>query len=242
MGMFEHFGRDLRDTLSRLLREYSESLIFAIILAWILRSLVFGAYKISNPTMEPNLAVGDYVIGFRLPFVANSWGEPFRRRIPKHGDVVVLRCPQDESIHCIKRVVGRPGDLVEMQNGKLLVNGKTANYEAGSSKPSNTVDQLVSLIPVREQLLGMNHEIFIHSVPIPEKMKFPSVIVPPNSVFLLADNRDFATDSRLWGPVSIDKIEAKATWIWLSIDWFHTTDDGPSKRKLRFDRILRAVR
>ena len=120
---FENLGRDLRDAVLRLLRDYSEALGLAILMAVILRFFVFGAYKISNPTMEPNLKLGDFVIGYKLPYGVNI---PFSdahvgHSAPRRGEVIVFRCPKTPETYCVKRAVGLPGDRVEIKGKRLIV-------------------------------------------------------------------------------------------------------------------------
>src|SRR5690242_12553742 len=140
---FENLGRDLRDAVLRLLRDYSEALGLAILMAVILRFFVFGAYKISNPTMEPNLKLGDFVIGYKLPYGVNI---PFSdahvgHSAPRRGEVIVFRCPKTPETYCVKRAVGLPGDRVEIKGKRLIVNGHMATYEKSSVEPSEVLQQ-----------------------------------------------------------------------------------------------------
>lgn len=178
-------------------REYAESIIIAIILALIIRSYIVQAFKIPSGSMEETLAIGDHLLvakfmyGTQIPFTENK---VIKVRDPRQGDVIVFEYPEDPSKDFIKRVVGLPGDVVEGKNKKVFVNGKP--YEN-------------------------SHEIHKEKDIIPKEMNprdtFGPVTVPPDSYFVMGDNRDRSYDSRFWGFVSRDKIKGLAFikyWSW----------------------------
>jgi len=141
-------------------------------IAFMLRASVVEAFKIPSSSMEPTLDIGDHILvnklsyGFRLPFKVRT---VFDFREPRHGDVVVFTLPDDPNTNIIKRVVGLPGDKVEVQGMKLLINDKV--YDKDSE-----------------------HAQWIWG----GKKDFGPVIVPPNKVIVLGDNRDQSKDSRFW--------------------------------------------
>lgn len=167
-----------------------------------LRVCVIEPFKIPSGSMIPTLQVGDYILvlkfwyGFRLPFVTDSvvaWNEP------KRGDVVVFTRPdetrtpdEDESaIHIIKRVVGLPGDAVEVRGAQVLINGEQlqesySQWVEGGSFEGN----------------------------------FGPAVVPPGKILLLGDNRDQSKDSRFWSDPFLDvrRIKGKAVLIFWSWD------------------------
>ncbi len=178
-------------------REYAESIIVAIILALVIRTFIVQAFKIPSGSMEDTLAIGDHLLvnkfiyGTKIPFTNT---EILKLRDPKQGDVIVFQYPEDPSKDFIKRVIGVPGDVVEVKNKRVYVNGK---------------------------LYANPHEVHKEADVIPKEMnprdfKDP-VTVPPNSYFVMGDNRDRSYDSRFWGFVTRDKIKGLAFikyWSW----------------------------
>ncbi|MDR3578615.1 MAG: signal peptidase I [Oryzomonas sp.] len=180
-----------------LIREYAESIIIAVLLALVIRTYLVQAFKIPSGSMEDTLAIGDHLLvnkfiyGTKLPF---SDKRLLTLRDPRRGDVIVFEYPEDPSKDFIKRVIGTPGDVVEGKDKKVYVNGTP--YE----NP---------------------HEIHKEKDIIPKEMNprdtFGPVKVPPNSYFMMGDNRDRSYDSRFWGFVSRDKIKGLAFikyWSW----------------------------
>ncbi|WP_129125850.1 signal peptidase I [Geomonas oryzae] len=178
-------------------REYAESIIIAVLLALVIRTFIVQAFKIPSGSMEDTLAIGDHLLvnkfiyGTKIPFTDT---EILKLRDPKQGDVIVFQYPEDPSKDFIKRVIGVPGDVVEVKNKRVYVNGKLyAN--------PHEVHKEADLIPKE-----MN----------PRDFRDP-VTVPPNSYFVMGDNRDRSYDSRFWGFVTRDKIKGLAFikyWSW----------------------------
>ncbi|KAB0666605.1 signal peptidase I [Oryzomonas japonica] len=180
-----------------IIREYAESIIIALLLALVIRTYLVQAFKIPSGSMEDTLAIGDHLLvnkfiyGTKLPF---SDKRLLTLRDPRRGDVIVFEYPEDPSKDFIKRVIGTPGDVVEGKDKKVFVNGKP--YE----NP---------------------HEVHKEKDVVPKEMNprdtFGPVTVPPNSYFMMGDNRDRSYDSRFWGFVSRDKIKGLAFikyWSW----------------------------
>lgn len=180
-----------------IIREYGESIIIAIILALVIRTFVVQAFKIPSGSMEDTLAIGDHILvskfiyGTKIPF---SDKRILKIRDPRRGDVIVFEYPEDPSKDFIKRVIGTPGDEVEVKEKKVYINGMP--YEN-----PHEVHKERELIP-REQNPRDN---------------FGPVKVPENSYFVMGDNRDRSYDSRFWGFVKNPKIKGLAFikyWSW----------------------------
>jgi signal peptidase I len=195
-----------------IIREYAEALIIAIILALTIRVFVVQAFKIPSGSMIPTLLIGDHILvsklayGFQLPKdcefqVSFPPVTCFSSTIvmdfdsPERGDVIVFRYPEDENKDFIKRVIGTPGDVIEIQNKTVLVNG-----EAFVDKDfTQRVDP--GIIDGR----------------INPRDNFGPITVPADSYFVMGDNRDQSLDSRFWGFVKMDKIKGRAFlvyWSW----------------------------
>lgn len=161
------------------IRELIESIIIALILALIIRTFVVQAFKIPSGSMLNTLLVGDHIL-------VNKFIYKFKD--PQRGDIVVFRFPKDEKKDYIKRVIGIPGDKIEIKNNQLLINNK----------------------PVQEPYA------FYEGYPS-SKMNFGPVIVPEDKLFVMGDNRYNSYDSREWGFLDEKKLRGKAFiiyWSW----------------------------
>jgi signal peptidase I len=180
-----------------IVREYAESIAIAIILALIIRTFVVQAFKIPSGSMEDTLAIGDHILvnkfiyGSKIPFTDSRL---LRIRDPKRGDVIVFEYPEDPSKDFIKRVIGTPGDVIEVKNKRVFVNGEPY---------------------VNPHEVHKENEIFSREQQ--PRDNFGPVKVPENSFFVMGDNRDRSYDSRFWGFVKNSKIKGLAFikyWSW----------------------------
>ncbi len=226
-------------------REYFESLLVAIIIALVLRFFVISAYKIPTGSMTPTLKVGDFVFAYKLNYgvtIPFSGGERIAGRMPLRGDVVVFRFPGHENTSYVKRVVGLPGDHIQIKNKKLFVNGIQAQYVPASPDIIGDLPSKEYYSVYNEESYGSTHFIIYNQTQkSSESADFGPVIVPPKNVFVLGDNRDSSDDSRYWGSVPVKNIEGQVVLVWLSLDWLNRwgTDQMP---QVRWDRVFQAVR
>ena len=180
-------------------REYIEAFLVALLIALVVRTLVIQAFKIPSGSMENTLLVGDHIFvnkfiyGYHIPYTK---GRVVEFRQPKHGDIIVFEFPEDPSKDFIKRVVGVPGDTVEIRGKKLYVNG----------------------LPVAERYVRYADGAGAEGFP-PARDNLPPVNVPPAKLFVMGVNRDRSYDSRFWGFVDMDKVVGKALFIYFSVDW-----------------------
>jgi signal peptidase I len=178
-------------------REYFEAICIAVLLALFIRTFVVQAFKIPSGSMLPTLLIGDHLLvnkfiyGLRIPFSGKIL-IPYKN--PKHGDVVVFRYPKDRSIDYIKRVIGTPGDTIEIRTKKLFVNGtQVSDPHAHMSSPA-----------------------VLNAASSPRD-NFGPVLVPEGRIFVMGDNRDNSYDSRFWGFVNQQDILGRAFilyWSW----------------------------
>ena len=214
--------------------EYSISFFPVILIVFLLRSFLVEPFKIPSSSMVPTLLVGDFILvnkftyGIRLP-VANR--KIVALGTPERGDVMVFRFPEDPSLDYIKRVVGLPGDRIEYRNKKLSLNG--------SPVPVRQVDDYLSKERMQfsrrfvEILNGAEHEILLdedapagmmpgRAFPYAGNCNYNSsglaCTVPPGHYFVMGDNRDNSSDSRVWGFVPDENIVGKAFFIWLNLN------------------------
>lgn len=189
-------------------REYGEALIVAVILALIIRTFVVQAFKIPSGSMEDTLLIGDHLLVSKFIYgVQFPWSDDryLALRHPERGDIIVFEFPEDkdksyfERRDFIKRVIGVPGDTVEVRNKQVFVNGE--------------------LYTIPEEI--HKEESVVSSEYGPRDFMAP-VTVPPGNYFVMGDNRDRSYDSRFWGFVAEPKIKGQAFikyWSWDSEDF-----------------------
>lgn len=213
------------DRFRFLLREYAESLAIAIGLALIVRSFVLTAFHIPTAAMSPNLLPGDFILAYRLPFGIHAAGIHLGGRLPSRGEVVVFRCPQNNKNFCVKRVVGLPGDRIQIVKKRLYVNGNVADYKSLGRVPEGLLFE--------EKFPRFRQEIIIAEEG--GSLDTPVTVVPPNQVYVLSDSRDVGEDSRNWGPVPVSLLQARVLLVWMSFDWKGQGFD------IRWNRLFSAV-
>lgn len=212
-------------------------LIVAFVFVFSIKSAVVEPYKIPSGSMIPTLFVGDHIFvnklayGLRVPLsdwfgngnYITRWSQPDR------GDIIVFRFPKNMSQFYIKRVVGLPGDEIEVRDKIIFVNGNKferrpvdaalaeANFSALAEPErysTNNIEMYYESIPTagaaaREHLMMTDKNHYIGE-------SHPRTRVPPGSYFVMGDNRDFSNDSRFWGFVPLENITGRASMIWLS--------------------------
>jgi signal peptidase I len=196
--------------------EFAASLAPVLGLVLVLRSFMIEPFQIPSKSMVPTLKVGDFILvskwsyGLRLPVLRTKI---FDVDSPKRGDVVVF-FPPDEERYFIKRLVGLPGDKIQVINGKLYVNN------AAMPQTDTIVDTGASRSQVMmEDLDGVEHLIQKRVPPTRMSQNF-STLVPQGHYFMMGDNRDNSSDSRVWGPVPEERIVGKAFARWMFWDDF----------------------
>ena len=191
--------------------EFIGSLAPVLGLVLLLRSFVVEPFQIPSQSMLPTLKVGDFILvskstyGVRLPVLRTKL---VNVSSPERGDVMVF-FPPHEDRYFIKRVVGLPGDKVQVLNGVLYVNGEqmlqTLMPEEATSARS---------VVMTENLMDSQHLIQKRISPTRLSQSY-STIVPEGHYFMMGDNRDNSSDSRVWGPVPEDRIVGKAFARWM---------------------------
>ncbi|MCC6277478.1 MAG: signal peptidase I [Oligoflexia bacterium] len=203
-------------------REYVEGVIVAVLVALALRAFVISAYKIPSNSMIPTLRSGDVIFAWKLPyrvtfpFSKSNWIKP---RIPARGAVMLFRYPDDPRLVFVKRVMGIPGDKVEVRGQTVIINDNPV-----ASIPVDDPTELLRGVPFAEShaLHRESTELGEHLVAFRKEVNrdgFGPTIVPAGLLFVLGDSRDAADDSRFWGMVPVENLEGRAFLVWLSFDW-----------------------
>ena len=207
------------------LAEFMGSLAPVLGFVLILRSFIIEPFQIPSSSMVPTLKVGDFILvskwtyGLRLPVLRSKIVEVDS---PKRGDVMVFFPPHVDR-YFIKRVVGLPGDEIHVLNGVLYINGEKMTQTASLEEAVD--DRSVAMT---ENLMGVEHAIQKRVLPTRLSQNFTAV-VPEGHYFMMGDNRDNSSDSRVWGPVPEGRIVGKAFARWMFWDKFFSL---PS-----FDRV-----
>jgi signal peptidase I len=175
-------------------REYAETLIIALLIALFVRAFLVQAFKIPSSSMEPTLLVGDHILvnkfiyGIRIPLIGEK---VFQFSKPKRGDVIVFKFPGDRSKDYIKRIIGLPGDTLEIRDRKIYINDRMIEDPWGVFNAWG---------PSARDNYG------------PER-------IPPDFLFVMGDNRNNSQDSRYWGFVPFNDVLGKAFIMYWSWDW-----------------------
>ncbi|NIR44125.1 MAG: signal peptidase I [Gemmatimonadetes bacterium] len=201
----------------RWLWEWVKSISVAILLFLIIRTFVVEAFKIPTGSMEDTLLVGDFLLvnkavyGAQVPFTGIRLPA---FDTPERGDVIVFEYPLDRSKNYVKRVVGLPGDTVEMRNGELYVNSniQVESYVQHTQPNGDYYDPSFEwqrdFLPEKARRNGYR----------PTRDDWGPIIVPPDRYFVMGDNRDNSQDSRYWGFVDRSLIKGRPLIIYYSFD------------------------
>jgi signal peptidase I len=186
------------------IREYFESIVIAVILALFIRTFVVQAFKIPTGSMEENLLIGDHLLVNKFVFGPTETGME-RALLPigiiKRGDILVFKYPVEPDRDFIKRVIGLPGETVELREKKVYINGKPLDEPyVHFLQPPGADSEL--------------HEVTSFDV----RERYGPVTVPQNQYFMMGDNRDNSQDSRYWGFMPRENVKGKALLIYWSYE------------------------
>jgi signal peptidase I len=235
------------------------TVVVAVGIALVLRSFAYQPFNIPSSSMVPTLLIGDFLFvskfsygysRYSFPFGVKLWGGRVMAREPKRGDVIVFKLPRDNETDYIKRLIGLPGDRVQMREGRLYINDQLVErrqiedyVETGPGGRRDRFAQYEETLPG-----GVRHRILERSDSLP--MDDTSVFeVPPGQYFLLGDNRDMSLDSRFSaaeggvGFVPYINLVGRADLIFFSLEEgtrFFEIWEWPFA--IRFDRIFDRIR
>ena len=190
-------------------REYFESIVIAVILALFVRTWAVQAFKIPTGSMENNLLIGDHLLVNKFVF-----GPAHRERILlpmrdiRRHDIVVFKYPDEPERDFIKRVIGLPGETVELRNKKVYINGQPLDEPYVHFLEPASHSQEITSFDVRE--------------------RYGPVRVPEGQYFVMGDNRDNSQDSRYWGFLPRSYIKGRALMIYWSFDTGQEQDANQS--------------
>jgi signal peptidase I len=224
-------------------REYLESIIIAVILALFIRTFVVQAFKIPTGSMENNLLIGDHLLVNKFVFgptdtILERWLLPVRPL--RRGDIVVFKFPEQPERDFIKRVIGLPGETLEVRDKRVYIDGKPIDepyVHFLEPPPAPTEKHEVTSFDLRE--------------------RYGPVLVPAGHCFVMGDNRDNSEDSRYWGFLPRENTKGLALMVYWSYesngeDYQETGLTGQARRlasvvihfftRTRWDRLFHQIR
>ena len=200
-----------------ILRDYFETIVICVIFVVFARAFVFQQSKIPTGSMIPTLLIGDYIMVNKFMYAPTVNGletSLLPIRDIRRGDIIVFKYPEEPEKDYIKRVIGLPGEFIEMRNKTVHINGVPLEepYKAheGEMKPE-------SWAKIREGEEPLSSAEFIpRNWPNASGVNFGPVLIPEGHYFCMGDNRDNSRDSRSWGTVPRENVKGKAFIIWWS--------------------------
>ncbi len=192
-----------------------QSLGLVVLIAVAIRVLLVSSFVMSGNSMVPAIWPGDFLVGFKTRLATYA-----------RGDILAFSCDQSAAQICIKRVIGLPGDRIEIREGQIWLNGDSL-LKARVSPKWNA------------EALGQKKWLVMAAEEEPTMMREP-IVVAPGKVYVLNDRRDDLKDSRTWGPIAQSQLESRIVRVWLSLDWYEGAElrDWP---EIRWNRLLRRV-
>ena len=210
--------------------EFFKTIFYAVFIAIIFRSLLFEPYNIPSGSMLPNLLIGDYLFVSKFSYGYSRYSFPFgivplpESRVfsakPKRGDVAVFKLPSNTSINYIKRVIGLPGDSIQMKKGKLFINQNSITQQEDGSYKHIYKRRFVQNFDKYKELLENGKLYSVLNINDFQALdNTQEFIVPKNKYFVMGDNRDNSLDSRANGGwfVPLENFVGKGNFIFFSI-------------------------
>ncbi|PLW68013.1 signal peptidase I [Pseudohalioglobus lutimaris] len=213
----KQFSARVQDSAAEpVLVEYARSFFPVLFVVFVLRSFIVEPFQIPSSSMVPTLQVGDYILvnkytyGIRLPVTRTK---VMALNEPQRGDVMVFFPPHMNDTYYIKRVIGLPGDKVTYRDKRVYVNGELVDRDEVAVAPGPDASYRLGLEALGEARFMMQ----VNDARRPINF---SVVVKPGHYFMMGDNRDNSSDSRIWGQVPEKDIVGKAFAIWMHWDSF----------------------
>ena len=241
--------------MKKLIIENIKTIFYALVIALIIRTLLFQPFYIPSSSMEPNLLIGDrlfvskYSYGYSrhsLPFSPNIFSNRIFKNLPERGDIIVFKTPADNRTDYIKRLIGLPGDIIQIKNGNLFLNDniierKKINLDTqiNCGDKTLTVNSFQELLPNGVKYVAVyNKE--------GTMLNTDKFVVPDENYFFMGDNRDCSNDSRFLasvGYVNFNNLVGKARVLFFS----NNIRKGSFfkfwkwKESIRYDRFFKKI-
>lgn len=235
------------------IRETLMTVLYAVLIAIVVRTVAYEPFNIPSGSMKPTLLVGDYLFVSKFSYGYSRHSLPFSLPLlpedrvffsePERGDVVVFKKPSNHSINFIKRIIGLPGDKIQVKGGILHINGTAVERKRVESFKENYVSGGIRSTTQYIETLPNGREHMI--IELNDVLDMDNTVVydvPEDHYFVMGDNRDDSHDSR-WadvGPIPKENLMGRAEILFFSIDgtawkfWNWPTD-------LRFGRLFNGI-
>jgi signal peptidase I len=211
--------------------ENIKTIVYAGLIAIGIRTVGFEPFNIPSESMVPTLLVGDYLFvskysygysRFSLPFSPDLFSGRIFGRLPERGDVVVFKFPRDNSTDYIKRIIGLPGDRIQVKEGQLYINGQVAPRRVVGDYMAEDIGRILAREYIETLPNGRQHPILKEEDTGPQN-NTQEFRVPDGYLFAMGDNRDNSLDSRFMdargvGFVPVQNLVGRAEFIFFSID------------------------
>ncbi len=210
--------------------ETIKTVVYAMLIAIVIRTVAFEPFNIPSGSMIPTLLVGDYLFVSKFSYGYSKYSLPlspplFSGRVfgslPERGDVAVFKLPRDPSVDYIKRIIGLPGDRIQMKGGQLFINGQQVerqpdgDYVAEGDGPKMLLKRYIETLPGGRQHLILKAS---DDQPLDNTQEYK---VPEGYVFAMGDNRDNSLDSRVLnavGFIPVENLVGRAEFLFFSVD------------------------
>ncbi|MGZ9108442.1 MAG: signal peptidase I [Micavibrio sp.] len=235
--------------------EFAKTAVIAVVLALLVRTFLYEPFNIPSGSMKPTLEVGDYLFVYKPAYGYSRYSFPFGlapiaegRWLGKdlqRGDVVVFKLPTNTGIDYIKRVVGMPGDTVEVIEGRLYINHRLVHREPLGLKRVEENGMTTTMMEYLETLPGgVIHSIYEESDEGPLD-NTPEFTVPDGHYFVMGDNRDNSQDSRvqnLVGFVPYENIVGRASFLFFSTNGYaNLAEVWKWPWSIRYSRLFNSI-
>lgn len=234
--------------------EYLHALTIAILAALILRAFVVQAFRIPTGSMKDTLLVGDFLLvnkfvyGVRTPdrLLGTNIEIPHVRlpafRKPQRGDIIIFKFPNDTSIDYIKRCVGLPGDTIQVRSNTVFVNGEPEGEEQFLDQKFDPEEQATFQYYRIHTSQDLEYTIRKRLKKPARVQNYGPVVVPPDHLFMMGDNRDNSSDSRFWGFMPMEHVVGRALIIYFSFDKHKWKSAWNIFEAVRWQRLLNFIR
>lgn len=246
---------EISSTVSKkeLIKKELKTISLIVVSILVFRSSFFEPFRIPSGSMIPTLMIGDFILvnkssyGFKLPFSDFTFFDInfdpiilFGKSSPKRGDVIVFKFPKDPSTNYVKRVIGLPGDEIEIKEKIIYVNGEELKtQEIPGAEYLADMDENFKVYNLKffKSTIGEHSHIIQQDSDNYYTNFYDKTTIPKGSYFVMGDNRDFSHDSRFWGFVPESYIKGRAMLVWFSM----ILPFGDKEFKVRLGRIGKKI-